>query len=138
MSDSTKGPISAEDFKQAFVEPVVQETKNVADAVGQAIESGSQAAQDPAQLAAQKQKEAEETGRKKRFWQEFIHKLVRQEKLSQNQQLEAAQKKQAEEQQKRQEDQVVQFEKAKKQKSFEQQHIEALEAKAERQKNVGG
>ncbi len=144
MSDNNKFPVSAEELGQAFVQPVVNEAKQVKDEVGQAIEMGNAAnpySNDP-QAQAQKQQEdakrEQEDNKKKRFWQDFLQRFQNDEQRLKKMRSEEEQKRQQETEEAKQKTQIIQYEKQKKQKSFEQQHVEALEAKAERQKNVGG
>lgn len=138
MGDNNKFPVSAEELDQAIAQPVAREAKQIVQEVGQALEVGAQSTADPAMQAKKQQEEAQKTAKAKKYWQDFLNKFKQDEQRLNLQNQQKDQKLQQEVQEAKQKVEIKQFEKRKKQESFEVQHIKGLQAKTEIKKGVGG
>ena len=121
-----------------------QETFNVKDEVGKAIETATQAIfgpTDPVQVGQQQQEQAkkqQEDQRKLVNVKKFLAQMVQDEQRLKQQRQEEQQKKMQEQQQEQEKEQEKDMKKQKKEQSFQEQHIQAEQTKAERKLGVGG
>lgn len=121
-----------------------QEGFDVKDEVGKAIETATQSVfgpTDPAQIQKQQQEEAkikQEDAKKLAHVKQFLNQMAQDEQRLKQQRQEEQQKKQEAEQEEHEEKQEEEIKKQKKEQSFEEQHIQAEQTKAERKLGVGG
>jgi hypothetical protein len=121
-----------------------QETFSIKDEAGKMIETATSSlfgATDPAQIAKDQQGEAKkksEDQKKIVNIKNFLNQMAQDEQRHRQLKQEEQEKKQAEEQEQQQEKQEEEMVKQKKDQSFEQQHIQAEQSKAERKLGVGG
>lgn len=121
-----------------------QETFNVKDEVGKAIETAQQSVfgpTDPAQIQKQEMERAkkkQEDQRKIANVKQFLSQMAADEQRLRQQRQEEAQKKQQEKQEETEVEQEKEMKKQKKERSFQEEHIKAEQTKAERKLGVGG
>ena len=121
-----------------------QETFNAKDEVGKAIETAQQSVfgpTDPAQVQQQQMEQAkkkQEDQKKIGSIKQFLNQMAQDEQRLRQAKQEEQEKKQTEQQEEHEEKQEEEVKKQSKEQSFQQQHIQAEQSKAERKLGVGG
>lgn len=141
-AQSSQQPKPAPNQQQPQQKP--QETFNIQDEAGKAIETAQQAIFGPTDPVKLQQQQMEQARKKQAEQKEianikqFINQMVVDENKLRQQRQEEQQKKMEESQVEQEEKQEKDMKKQKKEESFQQQHIQAEQSKAERKLGVGG